>query len=268
MMQRILCLCLFPAALATAQANFYSLEKEQALGRQLAEDFRRHTTPLDSPRTQAYLNDLGQRLAAHVGGPPFLYTFGLITDDPTVMHEPASLPGGYIFVPAGLILAAKDEDELAGMLAHAIAHVATRDSTRDATRAEMLDMMRVPLVMTGGWTGWAMQQGYEIAMPVGMAQMRRKRELAADRLAVQGMAGAGYDPAALARYLERAQPAALAESKMYSPFPDRAQRLATIRTAIGELPAQNYARHPGFDAVQAEVRRLMAGTSKPPALAK
>src|SRR5205085_5721253 len=131
--------------IATAQqanpgrgVNFYSIEKEIALGRQLAAEFQRNTTSFVSPATQTYIDDLGRSLAAQAGNPVFTYTFALIADDPTVLHEPTAFPGGFVFVPARLILAAKDEGELAGMLAHTIAHVAARHATRQASRGEIL----------------------------------------------------------------------------------------------------------------------------------
>jgi predicted Zn-dependent protease len=88
--------------------NFYSLEEEMALGRQLAAQFQRDTTPLVSPAALAYINGIGQHLVAQFGASPFTYTFALVADDPTVMHEVAAFPGGFLFVPASLILAAKD----------------------------------------------------------------------------------------------------------------------------------------------------------------
>lgn len=70
------------------------------------------------------------------------------------MHEPIAFPGGFIFVPARLILAAQDEDEFAGMLAHSIAHIAERHATRQATRSEITNMSTTPLIYMGGWTGY------------------------------------------------------------------------------------------------------------------
>jgi predicted Zn-dependent protease len=87
--------------------NFYSIEQEMALGRRLAAEFQRDTKPLESAATLAYINGIGQRLAAQIGGPPFTYTFAVVADDPTVLHEGAAFPGGFLFVPASLILAVK-----------------------------------------------------------------------------------------------------------------------------------------------------------------
>src|SRR5215472_7991855 len=216
--------------------NFYSIEKEIALGRRLAAEFQRDTTPLVSSATLAYIHGIGQRLAAQIGGPPFTYTFALVADDPTVVHEVAAFPGGFLFVPASLILAVKDEDELAGMLAHSIAHVASRDGTRLATRADLANSSTMPVIYMGGWTGYAIRQGQSMALPLGLLQMRRKWELDSDRLAASKMPAVGYDPEALARYIDREQAAYDEYSqRTFSSLPRRTQRLEAIRAIVGGL---------------------------------
>jgi predicted Zn-dependent protease len=70
----------------------------------------------------------------------------------STIHEPATLPGGYVFVPAGLFLAAQDEAEFAGMLAHAMGHIALRHGTRQATRGVLIKQRSIPLIFMGGWT--------------------------------------------------------------------------------------------------------------------
>jgi len=281
-MSRFLVLACFSAAFAAAQqpepakgVNFYSLEKETALGRQLAAEFQRNTRPLESPAALAYVDGIGQRLAAQIGGPPFTYTFALVADDPGNQHDVAAVPGGFLFVPASLILAVKDEDELAGVLAHAIAHVASRDVTRQASRAELANISMVPLVFAGGWTDYAARQGQSMAIPMALLQMWRTCELAADRLAASKMAAAGYDPEALARYIDRQQASYDEHSpKAFSPLPPRAERLKAIHAAIGKLPAHSYPPHEGLDKVQDEVRRLSASVppgvpaKQPPTLGK
>lgn len=220
--------------------NFYSIEKEIALGNQLAIEFRRSTRALASRAALTYVTRIGQRLVAQVGGPPFPYTFAVVADDPTAIHEVAAFPGGFVFVSSSLILAVKDEDELAGMLAHAIAHIASRDWTRQATRAELVSIASVPLIYVDGRIEYSRREAQYLAIPLGMLQMRRKCELAADRLAAIQMAAAGYDPSALARYIERVQAPAEMQPRVLSSLPQRSQRLETIRAVINDLPAQVY----------------------------
>lgn len=129
--------------------NFYSLAKEQALGAQVAEELGKKSTPVSSADVQQFVKRVGQRVAAQSpGDPAMMFRFSVITEDqgenPT--HEPIAIPGGYIFISVNLILAARDEDEFAGMLAHAVAHVAARHGTGIATRSEVAGMASVPLV--------------------------------------------------------------------------------------------------------------------------
>ena len=249
--------------------NFYSVEKERALGEKLVEEYRRTARVIDDAEVKAYLNDVGQRIAAKAQGPPFTYTFELIDDDQILLHEPVAFPGGAVFVPASLILAAKSEDELAGMMAHAIAHIAARHGTKQATRGELVNQATIPLIFMGGWAGYAVRQNQAIGIPLGFLKFMRQNELAADTLAVQSMAAAGYNPAALADYVERVQPLKPPPFEPTVPYPDRETRLAGLRTAIGALPAASYPAHDGFAAIQEAVKRLDVKPAKaPPRLAR
>src|SRR5436190_10019981 len=143
-----------PVGATSNDVNIYSLEKEAALGRQLAAEFRQRTTPIDSPSVQTYVDRLGQRLVAQVPDAKFPFKFAVVADDscPTI-HEPTALPGAYVFVPAALFLAAQDEGEFAGVLAHAIEYIAQRHRTRQATRRTMTNNTSPPLIFMGGWAG-------------------------------------------------------------------------------------------------------------------
>ncbi|HXB67954.1 MAG TPA: M48 family metalloprotease [Candidatus Acidoferrales bacterium] len=254
--------------------NFYSLEKEAALGRQLAADATRNTKPLDSAAVRDYVNQLGAGLAAKFSGPAFTYTFAVISrgaDNAT--HEPLSLPGGYIFVPASLFLAAQDEAEFAGMLAHSIAHIARRHYTRQATRGQLVNMSlgnmsTAPLIYMGGPAGQAMDQNQNLSIPLGLLRLHRENELEADRLAADSMAAAGFDPAALALYIGRVQPEDGSRSWVFSPLPTRDQRLGRLEDAVRALPAQAYAAGVAFQVVRDEVRRLLPtpALTRPPTL--
>jgi predicted Zn-dependent protease len=249
--------------------NFYSIEKEKALGAQIAAEYRHQARVLDSPSINAYLDDLGQRLAAQAPATGFTYTFELADDDQTWIHEAAAFPGGPVFVPASLILAAADEDELAGMLAHAIAHIATRQETRQMTRGQMMNQAGMPLIMMGGWNGYAIRQGSALAVPLGFLSFQRKNELDADQLAVGILAAAGYNPQSLARYIERVQPADPPLRNAMAPYPDKDQRLAALRAAIEQLPPATYSAHPGLDVIHLDVTKLTARPAKaPPRLAR
>jgi predicted Zn-dependent protease len=245
-------------------ANSYSLEKEAALGAQLASDVARTTQPLESPGANEYVSQLGQRLASKFPEAMFSYTFAVIADDrASATHEPLSLPGGYVFVPAGLFLAARSEAEFAGMMAHAMAHVAAHRSRRHAAPSEVApsevrNTGSAPLIYVGGWAGYAGNQGHSMAIPTGLLNSQRLSELEADRLAVHAMAEAGFEPAALASYISRVQPPEdAAHPQAFSSLPARDQRVAALREAIQKLPARIYTTNEGFQAAQDEVRQTM-----------
>jgi predicted Zn-dependent protease len=252
--------------------NLYSIETETALGRQLADAFRRDHKPLESPAAQTYIRDLGQRLASQIGGAPFTYTFTVIADN-SVYSEPVALPGGFVFVPSSSVLAAKDEDELAGILAHAIAHIASRDGTRQASKAELVNIASTPLIYMGGWTGYAIRDGNSYSVPLQFLAMKRKSEVEADRLAAAKMAVADYDPAALARYIDREQVRfdEAVRNPKFAALPPREERVDAIQAVIAGLPQHSYSPHPGFAQIQDEVRRLAGAsetTIKPPTLVR
>jgi predicted Zn-dependent protease len=237
-----------------------SVEKEKALGAQVAAEYRRQVRVIDSPSVNAYLDELGQRLAAHAPATGFAYTFELVDDDQTWIHEAAAFPGGPVLVPASLILAAANEDELAAMLAHAIAHIATRPVTRQMTRG--------PLIFMGGWAGYAIRPPYS-ALPVAFRASQLKSELESDRVAVSMLSAAGYDPQALARYIERVQPDGPPLRNAAAPYPDKDQRLSALQEAIRQLPPANYSAHSGLDAIHQDVTNLtVLPTKTPPRLAR
>jgi len=100
-------------------ADYYSLEKEAAIGRQLALETQRRTEAINDPGVEEYVKRLGLRISARMPEAKFPFTFSVITDDPCPsLHEPLAIPGGYIFVPAALLIEVHDEAEFAGMLAH------------------------------------------------------------------------------------------------------------------------------------------------------
>jgi predicted Zn-dependent protease len=263
-------LLLFGALLVNAQdlpvsrgVNFYSLEKEASLGAQLAVDIQKTTTPLDSAAVRDYVDAIGARLTAQLPQQPAAkFTFTVIAAPAvTAPLEPLSLPGGYIFIPAGLILTAQNEAEFAGTLAHAIAHVAARHATRTASRAEIAQLAVTPLVSWGGWAGYAIRQASDTQVPIAFLQFQRGFESEADLLAVNIAGRAGYDPQGLATYIQRVQndanpPALLA-------VPNRDARFQAIQAVIAGLPARTYTSSGDFARIQEEVRRLLPPVPAP-----
>src|SRR5919109_2502399 len=142
--------------------NFYSLEKEIALGKQLAQEVERQAKIIDDPIIAEYVNRVGQNLVRNSDAKvPFTIK---VLDSEEV--NAFALPGGFFFVNTGLILKAESEAELAGVMAHEIAHVAARHGTRQATRGQVVNLASIPLIFMGGWTGYAIRQAASIAIPM------------------------------------------------------------------------------------------------------
>ena len=220
--------------------NFYSLEKEMALGKALAQQVQRQAKMVDDPLLSEYLNRLCQNLARSSDAKVPLSCEIIDGEEPNAF----ALPGGYIFVYTGLIKIADEEDELAGAVAHEIAHVAARHMTRRATKNEMANMATIPLsVLLGGWTGYAARQGAGLAIPMTFLKLSRTDESEADYLGVQYMYAAGYDPnGALSIFekiesLRKTKPGLMA--RVVSTHPMDADRIRKTQEEIQEtLPAK------------------------------
>jgi len=212
---------------------------------ELAETVRKHSRVLDSAAVREYLEWIGRELAAQLPEGGLNYTFDLLDGPGGALREPTVLPGGYIFVPAGLFLTAESEGEFVGMLAHAMAHASARHGTRMASRDKpSIIAGDAPLIIMGKTT-----------VPLQFLSVRRGFELEADRIAVQAMSGAGYDPTGLLHYIERMQ--AEDSPELYSSLPPRETRIAGLKQAIAELAPRQYPSGAGrFQQVREAVREL------------
>ena len=216
--------------------NFYSLEKEIALGRQMAQEVQREAKINDDPILSEYVNRVGQNLVRNSDAKvPF--SFKVIEADDL---NAFALPGGYVFVNTGLIVMAEEEDEFAGAVAHEIAHVAARHMTRQATKSQIANIATVPLsVLLGGWAGVAARQAAGLAIPMTFLSFSRKDESEADYLGLQYMYAAGYDPnGAISIFekleaLSRRKPGAV--SRLFSTHPMDGDRIRNAEKEIQEI---------------------------------
>ena len=215
--------------------NFYSLEKEIALGKQLAQEVERQAKIVDDPIIAEYVNRIGQNLVRNSDAKvPFTIK---VVDSEEI--NAFALPGGFFFVNTGILLNADNEAEMAGVMAHEIAHVAARHGTKQASRGELLQFGTIPLWMLGGWTGYAIRQVTSIAIPLGFLQFTQGFEKEADYLGLQYMYKAGYDPTAFVDFFEKIQslekkkPGTM--SKVFSSHPPTDTRIKSAQEEIQKI---------------------------------
>jgi beta-barrel assembly-enhancing protease len=170
--------------------NFYSLEQELALGKQLSVEVQKQARIVEDPIVSEYVNRLGQNLARN-SDVDFPVTFKVIESDEI---NAFTLPGGYIFVNTGLMKLSANEAELASALAHEIAHSAARHATRQASRNRLFSIGTLPLAVLGGVGGMAARQTANLAVPMAFLRFSREFETEADLLGLEYLWKAGYDP--------------------------------------------------------------------------
>ena len=185
--------------LATQRAEFTitSTDKEVEVGRKLAKQVEAELTLVADPAVQARVRTLGQRVVAVCDRQEILYSFAVVEDkEPNAF----SLPGGYVFVNDGLIKQTASDDELAAVLAHEVAHVAARHAVKRYETS--LGAQIIQLASLAARDARA-THGLGVALHAARLAYARQDELDADRLAVRYVKAAGFDPAAMLRFLDR-----------------------------------------------------------------
>jgi len=250
------------------------LEAEIALGRQLSRDLESQVTLVHDPIITEYVNRVGQNLVKNSDW-KIPFRFSVIDSDEV---NAFSLPGGNLYINTGLIRAADDEAELAGVMAHEIAHVTARHAVEQIGRGNAIDLLSIPLsIFGGGLLGGVIQQGASFLIPVGFLAFDRKAEEEADWLGLQYMYAAGYDPGATVSFFEKLQARESAKKKMSSLFsthPQTASRVTKTKDNIVNFlpPRERYLMTTSeFDAVKAlldqmEYERTASGKASAPTM--
>jgi Zn-dependent protease with chaperone function len=241
--------------------NLYSLQREIALGKQAAMEVEKTAKMINDPVVTEYVNRVGQNIVRN-SDCKVPFTIKVIDSDEI---NAFALPGGFFYVNSGLIMRADEEAELAGVMGHETAHVCARHGTKTATKGELMQLATIPLILLGpgGWAGYGLYEGLNLAIPMSYLKFTRDAEREADFLGLQYMYKAGYDPNAFVSFFEkieaeeRRHPGSI--PKIFSthpPTPDRVQKaqeeIATILPARDEYIVTTSE----FDLVKARLRRI------------
>ena len=215
--------------------NWYSLDKQVMWGKQFSEQVEQTSKVIRDPVVNEYINRLAQNIVRNSDAKvPFTVK---VLDDDTV--NAFALPGGYFYVFSGLILAADNESELAGVMAHEIAHVAACHAAREQTRGQWANFASIPLIFVGGGLGYGIYEAMGIAVPLTFMKFSRGFEADADYLGVQYLYNSGYDPKGMPDMfeklaaLEKKKPGAL--SKAFDSHPQTPDRIEKTQSEIAQI---------------------------------
>ena len=240
--------------------NWYSTESAIKIGKQYAMEVEKGSHIITDPVVAEYVNRIGQNIVKN-SDCKVPFTIKVIDSDEI---NAFALPGGFFFVNSGLILAADDEAELAGVMAHETAHVCAHHAMREMTRMQYMQIASIaPMIFIGGWTGYGIYEASSIAIPVTFLKFSRDFEAQADYLGIQYMYRAGYDPEALITFFEKIEdlqkhkPGAVA--KVFSDHPQTPDRIERSQAEIAKIlpPRPEYLETTSeFDVVKARLARI------------
>jgi len=182
--------------------NMISQEKEIAIGNQLASEFEKTARLVEDPVVNEYIDRVGQNIVKHSDAKVPFHIKVVDTDEVNAF----AFPGGFFYVNKGLILAADNEAELAGVMGHEISHVIARHATRRMSKGQYLQFMAIPALFVGGYLA---QIGIRNALGLGLnlelLGITRESEKEADQLGIQYLWNTGYDPNAFVSFMEKLQ---------------------------------------------------------------
>jgi hypothetical protein len=239
--------------------DWYSLETEIRMGKQYSMQVENGVKMVQDPVVNEYVNRIGQNLVRNSDAQvPF--TIKVIDSDEV---NAFALPGGFFYVNSGLILAADEEAELAGVMAHEIAHVAARHGMRQMTRANIAQIATIPLIFLGGGIGYGIYEASGLALPLTFMKFQRNFEAEADYLGLQYMYKTGYDPQAFISFFEKIQakekkkPGTLAKAFASHPqTPDRIEESQKEIATILPAKAQYIVSTSEFDDVKSRLATI------------
>jgi hypothetical protein len=245
--------------------NMFTKQQDIQLGQEAASQVRQHYYAVQNSSLQDYLKKMGQRLAAtpEASGSGFPFTFTLLNEKSV---NAFALPGGPMFVFTGLVTAADDEAQLAGVMAHEMSHVILRHGTNQASKANLL---RIPAILAatiagnGSMLGQLAQLGIGLGFNSVLLKFSRTDESQADALGSHLMSEAGYNPIEMARFFQKLSQSGDARVPQFlSDHPNPGNRQKAIEAEIRSLPKRTY----GYDTGEfPRTKKMVAELAPAPA---
>jgi Zn-dependent protease with chaperone function len=239
----------FAASLAGQQKkikpgfNLFSKQQDIQMGQEYKDQIEKQMPVVHHAELDAFLQRIGKKLAAQPDADQYPYTFQLVNDKSI---NAFALPGGPTFVHTGLMSAAENEAQIAGVMAHEIAHVALRHGTNQASKAQLIQL---PALLAGqivggnGISGMLAQLGIGLGANSVLMKFSRNAESDADLLGARIMSGAGYNPIEMARFFEKLEAEAgkgSAITQFFSDHPNPGNRVKSVENEIRQMPRRTY----------------------------
>jgi len=217
--------------------NWYSTDWEIRNGKQYSMEIEKSAHLVTDPVIVEYVNRVGQNIVKN-SDCKVPFTIKVIDSDEI---NAMALPGGFFYVNSGLIMAADEEAELAGVMAHETAHVCAHHAARQMTKMNYAQIGSIPLIIftQGSWTGYGIYEATQLAIPMTFLKFSRMDEAEADYLGLQYMYKSGYDPQAFIQFfekidaLEKHKPGTL--SKVFADHPQTPDRIMHSEEEIATI---------------------------------
>jgi predicted Zn-dependent protease len=239
--------------------NWVSLEKEVALGAQVAAEFEQTARLVEDPVIAEYVDRIGQEIVKHSDAKVPFHIKVVDTDEVNAF----AFPGGYFYINKGLLLAAENESELAGVMAHEISHVIARHATERMSKGQYLQLAAIPALFVGGyWAQMGIQNALGLGINLELMGITRESEREADQLGIQYLWNTGYDPNAFVSFFEKmqeeeeSQPGGLAG--WFRTHPSTDDRICAALDEQRYLPEKDYyiVNTSEFDRVKARLQSI------------
>ena len=271
----LLCITLLTGTAAAQERikpgwNLFSPEQDVQLGKEAAAEIEKEVTIVNDKELTGYVARIGKRLADASPAPDYPYTFKVVAD-PSI--NAFALPGGPIYIHTGLITAADNEAQVAGVVAHEVGHVALRHSTSQASKAQIF---QIPLLLAGGMLdkkggmlGSLSQIGIGFGLNSVFMKYSRSAEKDADILGARMMADVGYDPVEMATFFQKLETAGGGQGipQFFSDHPNPGNRVSYVKDEIGYMPKKSYTtgNQGQFNSMKARAERVKIPEKPKPA---